>query len=441
MSSFTPVRTSAPLLEGEDAARALAAVRAIAAWLRGREEPSPPAGPDARAASLAEGDAGIAVFFAALARSGLEPAAGHDAERHLNRAIDAVRSVVMPDSLHCGFPGVAWAFQHVERLECTGPDAMPDAAAPPDACEGIDRVLADHVGRAPWLRDFDVVNGLAGLAAYALERLPSLSARRVLERVVARLEELAEPAGDGLAWRTPPARLASERTDGRTHGPFNLGVAHGVPGVLAALAAAHEAGVESERTARLLEGGTRWLLAQRLLAGAGAWFPHSVGSDASSEPSRLAWCYGDLGIAATLHLVARVLPRPEWDAVAVEIARDAARRSRADGAVRDAGVCHGAAGIAQLFHRLGRGLGDPELMDATRRWLGDLLDRRDPSLGAAGFPAWGPADDGRWGWSEERGLLSGVSGVGLVLLGALEPALMGWDRTLLVSTRTAPDPR
>ncbi len=409
-------------------------------WLRERAKASPPAGLDARTASLAEGDAGIAVFFAALARSGLDVGAGRDAERHLDRAVEAVRTVVMPDSLHCGFPGVAWTLQHVARPDGTGPGTAPDDASPADPCEGIDRVLAEHVARTPWVRDFDVVNGLAGLAAYALERLPSPPARDVLERVVARLEELAEPAGDGLTWRTPPARLASERTGGRMHGPFNLGVAHGVPGVLAALAAAHEAGVESERTAGLLEGGTRWLLTQRLPAGAGAWFPHSVGPDASTEPSRLAGCYGDLGIAATLHLVARVLQRPEWDAAAVEIAHHAARRSRADGAVHDAGVCHGAAGIAQLFHRLGRELGDSELMAAARRWLRDALDRRDPSLGAAGFPAWGPTDDGRWGWGEERGLLSGVSGVGLVLLGALEPALTGWDRALLVSTRTAPDP-
>src|SRR5438477_579874 len=111
---------------------------------------------------------------------------------------------------------------------------------------------ADHLGRTPWVRDFDIVNGLAGLAAYALERLPSPDARTALERIVARLEEAAEPAGEGLTWRTPPARLDLEQRGDRTHGPFNLGVAHGVPGVLASLAAVHEAGIERDRTARLL---------------------------------------------------------------------------------------------------------------------------------------------------------------------------------------------
>ncbi len=481
MDSPAPAATGDPRLEGEEAARATAALRDVVAWLRARRAEAAPAAPrpaaDAharddvasgralgdgasgsagvheavapgrrddgtlatavRAASLAEGEAGLAVFFAALARSGFDADAARDAERHVERASEAVGALVMTDSFYSGFPGVVWALQHIAREADAGTGGAGAGPGADDPYGAIDDVLAEHVGRTPWAGDFDVVNGLAGLAAYALERLPAERARTMLEQVVARLDESAESSAAGLTWRTPADRLAAERSDGRAQGPFNLGVAHGVPGVLAALAAALEAGV-APQSGRLLEGGVRWLLAQRLPEGAGTCFAHTSGPGATAAPSRLGWCYGDLGIAAALHRAARAARRSDWDAAAGEVARFSARRTREQGAVRDAGVCHGAAGIAHLFHRLGRERGDAALLEAARRWCRDLLDHRDPSLGAAGFPAWAPAEPEGWAWSEDPGLLTGAAGVGMVLLGALAPAFMGWDRMLLVSTRAVP---
>ena len=37
-----------------------------------------------------------------------------------------------------------------------------------------------------------------------------------------------------------------------------------------------------------------------------------------SSGSRLGWCYGDLGVAASLALVARVKERPDWMAEAID---------------------------------------------------------------------------------------------------------------------------
>jgi hypothetical protein len=46
----------------------------------------------------------------------------------------------------------------------------------------------------------------------------------------------------------------------------------------------------------MLDGAVAWLLAQRL-PGAGAAFPSYVGAGIDPRPTRLAWCYGDLGLA------------------------------------------------------------------------------------------------------------------------------------------------
>src|SRR5262249_56737890 len=63
-----------------------------------------------------------------------------------------------------------------------------------------------------------------------------------------------------------------------------------------------------------------------------------------SRPARLAWCYGDPGVAAALLGAARSVAEPAWGREARAIARRAARRPFEQGAVRDAALGPGAAG-------------------------------------------------------------------------------------------------
>ena len=48
----------------------------------------------------------------------------------------------------------------------------------------------------------------------------------------------------------------------------------------------------------LLDGAVRWLVPQRLAAERGACYPSWISPGVEPRPSRLAWCYGDPGIAA-----------------------------------------------------------------------------------------------------------------------------------------------
>jgi lantibiotic modifying enzyme len=449
-----------PILSGREAARAAAAIDAIAAALAAW--PAFPA-EDPFGSSLATGEAGLALFFSYLDRA--RPGGGYAdlAEQRLDCAIERLATSFHSPGFYQGFTSVAWAAEHLRARapetaetpeapetpepreatatpETTEPAETPeDAPAAPaddagDPSAEIDRVLLDLLANTSrWSDDYDLTSGLAGFGAYALERLPGATAAACLARVCERLAELAVPQEAGLAWQTPEWSLRPEQRQTFPHGMFELGVAHGVSGLLPVLAQAMAAGGAAEPARSLLRGAVEWLLSRRLSGDGASVFPAAWGPGAEPQPARTAWCYGDPGIAATLWVAARAAGEPAWEAEALALARAAARGAPRGNGVRDAGLCHGAAGLGHLFNRLHQASGDPELLAAARIWMTRALDLREPGRGVAGFAAWGPDPNGEIGWRDDPSLLTGAAGVALALLAAISPVEPAWDRFMLLS--------
>ena len=212
--------------------------------------------------------------------------------------------------------------------------------------------LEKHLERTPWVEDYDLIVGLVGLGVYALERLPRPAARKCLESVIDRLDEMADRRPDGITWFTRPEQMSPLTREQFPHGYFNLGVAHGTPGVIALLGAVCAVDVAAGKARALLDGAVAWLLAQELIDDPLSRFPSTIVQGAKPSRSRLAWCYGDLGIAAALLSAARSVGDTAWESEAIKTARIAARRPPDQTGVVDAGLCHGAVGNAHFFNRM-----------------------------------------------------------------------------------------
>jgi lantibiotic modifying enzyme len=426
-----------PLVDGELAERISPVIGEIADALQ--EEAARGPQPDAESESLHRsfwqpaiggGLSGIALFLAYLHE--VRPGQGYDdlAADLLDRAIDAVGETPSPPWLYGGFPGVAWVGEHLQgRLFEEDPEE--------DAGEEIAEALAKLLEHSPWKRDYDLISGLVGVGIYALERMPRSGGEECLRRVLDRLAETAEERPEGLTWWTNPDLLPEETRKEFPEGNYNLGLAHGVPGCVALLGEMCAVGVEVDRARPLLEGAVRWLLANRNPEGSPACFGYNYvpGRTAESHSSRLAWCYGDLGVALSLLVAAQGAGRADWEKEALAIARGCAARTEETAGVMDAGLCHGAFGDAHLFNRLYQASGDPAFAQAARFWYERGLDLRRPGEGYAGFPSWGPDRERNMKWIADPGFLTGASGIGLALLGATTPIEPNWDRLLLVSAR------
>ncbi|HMG24649.1 MAG TPA: lanthionine synthetase LanC family protein, partial [Kofleriaceae bacterium] len=315
-----------------------------------------------------------------------------------------------------GLSGMGWALAHVT-----------------DDSDGllarIDRTMLEVVSQPAWRGDYELTLGLVGYGVYFLERLRGEEAAGVardgLERVVAHLAATAERTDDGARWFTRPELMQPHIRALWPRGRYDCGVAHGCAGVVAMLARAAALPDPPAAARALGEDAARWLIAQRLAPGAvGGRFPALVVPEQPVEPTRSAWCYGDLGVAAAL-----------WSAEQhLGLARGLAHATALDGILRptahfnieDVALCHGSAGIAHLYNRLYQATRDPALGDAARQWYAATVVTETPAE-LPGFALWG---------AHRHRLIDGAIGVGLALFAAATRTEPAWDRIMLCDLST-----
>jgi hypothetical protein len=134
------VRSWKPILSGDLAVSATAAVEAIAADLAAMESLIRPFGPDAEF-SLAHGTAGSALFFAYLHLAMPGRGYGERARAFLEQAIEVAATRPGPPCLFDGLGGVAWVRKHLRSRLCTDWDGEGEAlpgVAPAVVAEGGD---------------------------------------------------------------------------------------------------------------------------------------------------------------------------------------------------------------------------------------------------------------------------------------------------------------
>ena len=354
----------------------------------------PPAADDY---SLASGFAGLALLHHAASRAGvgLQPAL---ASAYLDRALDALADGTPGEGLCSGIAGVAFAVHRVL-----------DPADAAEATADADALLLDVLERGG---PFDVVEGIAGIGLYGL----SAGARgaALAERAVTVLAARAE---GGSTWRTPRTLVLGSGAAQYPEGRYDLGLAHGIPGVIGFLAAACAAGHGGAGARGLLARSVEGLLAERAADGSfGCYRAAGAARGSAAGPSRTAWCYGDAGVAFVVWRAARVLGDASLEDAAVALARRACGRSAQEAGVVDAGLCHGAAGLLHLSLRFFAATRDECFARAARAWAEVTL-----ASSTAG-----------------PGLLEGAAGVALVIVDALSPGRTGWDSALLLDL---PEPR
>jgi lantibiotic modifying enzyme len=408
-----------PILDGALRTRALASVQAIAADL----EKHPAEGAPWYPMQLAE----QALFNAYLGFADLGERHFDLSSQFLERAIDAVAETPMRPSLYSGFVGVAWVLEHLQSHELSSVEE--DGSEDTDPNEQVDEVLREYLSDGPWNETYDLISGLVGIGVYLSDRMPRPIAKEGFDHVVSHLTRLAKPMESGVTWWTPSEQLMPETRKEYPQGHANLGVAHGVPAAIVLLAEAGASNVGSGAAA-LFSRSLSWFLSQRSSDSTESNFGYNFAAGRQWQPARAAWCYGDPGIAAALLGAARRLNDGGLEREALEIGLRAALRPAESCGVVDAPLCHGAAGLGHLYNRIFQATGDRRFLDAALRWVESALEMKRDGEGIGGYQTWRP---GEGGWTSDRSLLAGATGVALALLAAATPVEPSWDRLLLAS--------
>lgn len=396
-----------PLLSGSDRSHALERVREIADALKEQlEQHDYPA--------LAGGLGGFSLFYSYCDAVFDDRGYGELASQLLQRTVTQAAAGGLAVGLFGGYAGIGWLCDHVGVNE----DGS-DANAP------FDRLILD--GLASWEGEYDLINGLVGLGVYGLERAGLGAGPAIVARVVELLASAAVRIDGGRTWFTPAERLVPWQRERYPSGYYNLGLAHGVPGIASLLVRVEQVG--HTQLGSLIDDCLAWIAAQAR-SGADAQYPAVALTSHREPPTRSGWCYGDPGIAAMFVSAGLRRRQARWIDLGVELARGVAVRSAEDAGCGDAGLCHGSAGLGHILNRIFQATGDEEVAAGARRWIGLALAQRDEG-GIAGYREAEPMA-GELHWEESAGLLTGAAGTGLALLAAASDVHPDWDRLLLL---------
>lgn len=375
-------------------------------------------------------------------------AVAYNDQAWLNRAVEKLNAAISDApifqrnlGLFGGLCGLGWSVAHLSQLLAQVPDLVEANEDEPleggeddDLNADVDAQLIHSLQCAKWNGPYDLISGLVGFGTYFLERFPAGRSLQGIKLIVDHLQAISEPVDGGITWRSDPGSLPDWQRELCPDGYYNLGVAHGIPGILQFLGEVAAAGID-DRASPLLERAVEWFIAQKRPAGSVSWFSAWLPSGASTD-SRPTWCYGDLGILAVLLQIVRRIPRKKWKDFTQGLLEHCLTWPMERAGINDAPLCHGAAGVAHIFNRIYQTEGDVRCRDAAVAWFERTLAMRVTAAGIGGFlTATRPDPNGPILWEASPAFLEGAMGIALALLSALTPIEPQWDRMLLLSSK------
>ncbi len=385
----------------------------------------------ARDASLACGDAGLAVLYGYFDRC--FPGAGWDKIAHqaILRATQSLSSAPgQPIGLFGGLAGLAyatWYLSHGETRYLRARAAIEDALIP--QAVALAQMLAKKSGMA--VEEYDVVSGLSGVAAYLLGRTGDDRAHEALESVIEAMVAILSSGEPAPKWHTPADLISARQMIGKyPEGNLNCGLAHGLPGILSvlALACGQDIDVPGQRDA--LHRWAYWLKSRHMPDQWGGSWPAavSVGPAPGPVPAPAGWCYGNPGVARALWLAGTALDDSCLRETAIDGIRAVYRRPVSRRGISSPTFCHGVSGLLHITLRFANDTSLPDFADAAEALLQQLLKSfADDSI--FGFRAY----DSEARLVDSPGLLDGAGGVALVLLAVTSDQAPSWDRMFLLS--------
>lgn len=383
-----------------------------------------------------------AILFAYMARCTGEAEWGQRCVERLNDAIEENYHRTLAFSLFGGLSGLGWTVEHVQRIlgetlnneECRD-KARKGNVPDEDQNEETDSALIQRLQMPVQRGQFDLIHGLVGYGIYFLERWPQGHSAEGLGLVIDALERISEDKGSGTTWYSTPETIPESDRKQCPWGYYNLGVAHGVPGVVQFLYQVSQAGIEAQKVLSLLDRTLTWLIAQTESNSAnGLRFGSWITPRGNSRLARPTWCYGDLGIAAVLFQVGDGMGNRTLKKFASDMFENCLKLPFELYRIEDAGLCHGATGVAHIYNRMYQLGSDRRFRDAALNWYDRALAFFSPGYGVGGYCK-RVRREGEGAWEPWPAFLDGSIGIALALLGAVTSVEPQWDRALLLSSR------
>lgn len=324
-----------------------------------------------------------------------------------------------------GIAGAAWTIELLNELNFIELDT--------DALLGV---LDDYLNHIANLNEqenyYDFLHGLIGIGYYFLKRYKNTASSDLKEKykemllvMISKLQRTAKTSDDGVYWES--FLIRDEGLKG-----CNLSLSHGLASIINFLSRLSRESDFSAQALPLLEKAVSHAMSYKKEQPDASFFPDWItDKNEESQSNRLAWCYGDLGVAISLWKASDIIKNEEVKNTAIQLLEFAAtRRDIEEARIVDGGLCHGAFGVMHIFDYMYKETGIHIFKEAADYWIDYGLTIDQHKDGSAGYMKWRGGDTPTY--EKENSLLEGIAGIGLAILSYLNPEKTDWNQCLMI---------
>ena len=372
------------------------------------------------------GSTGVALFHFYYSKLMQEEANATIGSEIIVDAIEKINAGYNVPTFCSGIAGAAWAIQLLQEEDFIDLDTD-------DLLSGLDGFLDKSLQIDDQYNYYDFLHGAIGIGYYFLKRYENTDAlqlktnyKNALLKIISRLKDMAQIDNNAAKWESN--LVFNEKLRG-----YNLSLSHGISSIINFFSRLSEHEDFKKITFLLLQQSVNYVTKYyNSNTKSSSCFPDWITiDDKKSESARLAWCYGDLGIAISLWRAAKILKdQGVSDMSLAVLKRSAIRRDVEEARIMDAGLCHGSYGVMHIYSYMYKETNNPLFKETAEYWMQKSIEMATHSNGLAGYCQWygGPQS----GWRKETNLLEGIAGIGLALISYVAPFKTKWDECLMI---------
>ncbi|WP_164852244.1 lanthionine synthetase LanC family protein [Rheinheimera riviphila] len=241
------------------------------------------------------------------------------------------------DYSYCnGIAGICWFLEHLNQH---------NSVYDPDMLNEVDTLLTHVVHKDLYGNEIELLQGLSGISAYFAKRSLRTDQSKFYELYLAKITIKSVGVAAGSCWEQPEESVFRNRP--ATESEYNLGFAHGIPGIIACIAPALRYPSCHAHAQKLLGHAYRWLQFQARPTA--CRYGYLAGDTALTRPG---WCYGDLTIAVSGLQIARLMSDTALAKSFLDLAFETITNAEAYAKTDDLTLCHGHASLYVLYLKM-----------------------------------------------------------------------------------------
>ncbi|MCD2424427.1 hypothetical protein LQ567_16730 [Niabella pedocola] len=316
---------------------------------------------------------------------------------------------------HCGgMSGFATLLLYLKKIKLIGLNR--------DFFYELDIFLEDELDKCIRGNNIDILHGGMGIGLYFIHRRKKQPIKKLLDY----LDDHKDNYNGAYIWHRYDEYRAKDYI-------YDLGLAHGNASVMYFLTQCIKSGLFKKKSTNLLKGLMTFYL-QIAEPESMSSFPSFILKQSfikkvkDYSSSRIAWCYGDLGILYSMYFASDILQDNDTKNKSIEMLIKCSKRMGKDSGVIDAGFCHGSIGPAYMFKKLYNACNVNEFKIAEDFWISKTLEfGTEPGV----FGNYLFLTDK--GGAEQHDFLQGVHGISMVLNSYVCDIDSHWDSMLFLS--------